>query len=660
MAQAKKIVLSNPIILVHVDEPSYVRHGARDLAAYLQEITGVSVPIVGSAVKSSRGNTTIVIGQRMARQLGVAQRLTADLGEEGFVIDLSDQTRPGLVVSGYSPHGTNAGIATLMRMLRSAEKVPYLSGIPVRSKPDIGLRGLQAGGWPIKYPYAAWQEQDWLRFIDVAWIHRVNLLLLSPLLEILPAPLSAEDKAYVDEVRRIVEYAQSQRGMKVWVGMPANRIGISDCGVRDPRIRPYWINGCQKDFNPADSAQFARIVAAVEPFYRMINNADGILMGDADPGGWPNSPLSEQVKIFQNARKMLDRYNVHGRNTLLADFMWIGWGRHKFFTSTDRLVTGFDWTDKNPDSGDIAFMTETIRNFQHNLSEPWTVVAGMTPYLESMKRAQVLRKGVYFPYGTIELEPAFPWTNIGWEPVNDVFAKMSKYPGLSSVMGNNQIMVLQLPRTDYFFATAWTLQKQSTDLLKVLNEVAEHTYPEQKQVLIESFLALQGTDPAKIKQAETNLRTVVEQKRMGRPGVLARYLFPDYLIVAQDLIKQLEIREARQSLLTELRGKPSLAECSRLITTYFDRLLSWNAETGWEKVIDTGIWTQPVYESGKDFTEAISRLKELIGRGAPYTSYKDVDAFFQPIEEGLLEKFGQNSVMVGCIEPLKYAVIQAQ
>jgi hypothetical protein len=62
----------------------------------------------------------------------------------------------------------------------------------------------------------------------------------------------------------------------------------------------------------------------------------------------------------------------------------------------------------------------------------------------------------------------------------------------------------------------------------------------------------------------------------------------------------------------------------------------------------------------KDLTEALSRLKELIGQGATYSSYKQVDSFFEPIQSGLLDKYGQNSVMIGSIKPLKYAVIQAQ
>jgi hypothetical protein len=661
-AQPGKLVLDRSVILVDGSEPSYIQYAAKDLSNYLGEITGQSTTVSSVMSAGKKAKSMIAIGQKMTLAVGADLGNLNDLGDEGFVLHSFEKDGVQImVVAGANPHGTNMGVATLMRMIRAEGKSAYLDGpLNLRSKPSIAVRGLQTGAWPMNYPYAAWKEQDWQRFIDMAWIHRMNRILFAALFEILPVPLSAQDEAYVQEVRRIIDYAQNKRGMEVWVGMPANRIAISDCGVADPHLRPYWINGCQKDMNPADPEQFAKIGPAIEPFYRIVNNVDGVLMGDADPGGWPQSPLSEQAKIFQSARKMLDHYNIHGEKAKLADFMWIGWGRHKFFTSTDRLVTGFDWTEKNPDESDIAFMAETIRNFKQNLSEPWEVWAGMTPYLESSKRESVLNKTIYFPYGAIEGEPAFPATNIALTPVRDVLDKEAEYPGLSSLMGNNQIMLLQFPLTYYFFASTWDTANKNLTQQDVLHGVSEQIYPEHKELLVDSFLALRETDTEKISGVRTRLAALVNEGSAGRAGVLARYMFPDRMIVARDLLTQLDIRAARQALLKTLHGKPDAAECARLIEDYFDKLLAWNQSTGWEKVIDTGIWTQPIYEPGKDFTEVISRLKEILGHGAPYTNYAQVNAFFDPIEKDLLKKYGQNSVMIGCIEPLKFAVIQAQ
>jgi hypothetical protein len=305
-------------------------------------------------------------------------------------------------------------------------------------------------------------------------------------------------------------------------------------------------------------------------------------------------------------------------------------------------------------------MAETIRNFRENLAEPWTVVAGMTPYLESAKREHVLSKAIYFPYGAIELEPAFPSTNVLLKPARDVFLKRAEYSQLDSVFGNNQIMLLQFPLTHYFFSTAWDNSYVDTGETQNLQAVAEQIYPEHSQLLVEAFLALRESDPEKIVVVRSQLDSLVQQKALGRPGVLSHHLFPDRSIIARDLVTQLDIRLARQLLLKALHGKPSPEECARLMTDYFHKLLAWNEETGWEKVIDTGIWTQPIYEQGKDFTEAISHLKEILGQGEPYTSYEQVNSFFQGIQTELLKLHRQNSVMIGCIEPFKLAVVQMQ
>ena len=66
--------------------------------------------------------------------------------------------------------------------------------------------------------------------------------------------------------------------------------------------------------------------------------------------------------------------------------MHVGWGRHKFFTSNDSVVAAYDWTDKNPDESDVAFMGETIRNFKANLTEPWALIAGQSPYLSVVQK----------------------------------------------------------------------------------------------------------------------------------------------------------------------------------------------------------------------------------------------------------------------------------
>lgn len=660
---AIKIEPTDSQILVDATEPSYVQYAANDLASYLQEIGKVKVD-VSSKSSSARKKTVIVIGRTMAHKMGQSATLTDDLGPEGYSIRLvQTQTASQIVVAGYDPHGTNAGIATLLQLIRADAGMPYLPApLDVRSKPSYAVRGIHLNGWPLNYPYAfrSWKEGDWKRFVDIAWAQKINLFYLWPFMEILPVPLSKEDEAYLQEVQHVVDYAKNKRGMQVWIMQSANRIGTSDCGVPDPRTRPYWVNECQKDMNPADPQQFDRILKSFEAFYKIVNNADAYCMIDSDPGGWPQSPVSDQVKIFNGARKLLDQYSLGKAETKLVDWMHVGWGRHKFFTSTDSVVAAYDWTEKNPDESDVAFMGETIRYFKQNLQEPWQLIAGQPPYLSVVQKEDVLGKAVYLPYGAIEHEPAFPATNLGQDSVRQVFDKANRYPGLLGVMGNNQLMLLQFPRTFYFFQTAWDREYETRSEPESLLDLAIQLYPDHAQLVADSFLALREVDLDRIKTAMNGLSSLLQNRDAGRAGALGRLLFPDHLAIIRNLKMQLEIRAARQSLLKALRGKPSIAECSALVENYLDKLLAWNKETGWDKMIEITVWPRPIYEGGRDFTEGLYRVKQLLAQGAPYTSYAKVDAFFDEIRKNLLKRYDQDSVMVGCIDPLKVAVLQSQ
>ena len=661
---AQRISLDDAVVLVDTSEASYVQYGAKDIVSYLAEISGKPGTLSNSVSTSRKAKTIIAVGEKMARSMGADLGSANELGDDTSLIRSFDKSGAQVVVvAGLDPHGTNTGVATLMQMVRVDGKSAYLDGpLDLRNKPTFAVRGIHLNGWPLNYPYGfrSWKEADWKRFIDIAWAQRINLFYLWPFMEVLPVPLSAEDEAYLQEVRRVVDYAKKQRGMEVWMMQSANRIGTSDCGSRDPRFRAYWVNDCQRDMNPADPQQFDRILKSFEAFYKIVNNADAFCMIDSDPGGWPQSPISDQLKLFHAARKLLDRYSMGGSQTKLVDWMHVGWGRHKFFTSTDSVVAAYDWTEKNPDASDVAFMDESIRNFKSNLVEPWYLIAGQPPYLDPVQKESVLGKTVYLPYGAIEHEPAFPATNLGQDSVRKVFDKAAQYPGLRGVMGNNQLMLLQFPRTYYFFATAWDREYQKRPEEKVMLDLAQQLYPDHEQLIAESFLALRETDSDRIMATLTRLEKMVQDGNAGRPGAIGRLLFPDPLAVARNLQMQLEIRSARQSLLKSLRGKPDVQECARLLENYFDKLLAWNKETGWNKMIDITVWPRPIYESGKDLTQAMYRLKQILAQGAPYTSYAKVNMFFDRIAKNLLQKYGEDSVMVGCIEPLKLAVLDSQ
>src|SRR6185369_1830160 len=180
----------------------------------------------------------------------------------------------------------------------------------------------------------------------------------------------------------------------------------------------------------------------------------------------------------------------------------------------------YDWTSKNPDESDVAFMGETIRTFKAQVPEPWALIAGQPPYLPVVASEQVLGKTVYLPYGAIESEPAFPATNLGQQSVRRVFDKADQYPGLLGVMGNNQLMVLQFPRTFYFFATAWDKSYEKQSERQTLLDLAAQLYPDHSESLADAFLALREDDVIRINSALNGIDKLLEGDNAGRPGTL--------------------------------------------------------------------------------------------------------------------------------------------
>lgn len=670
VAQAdSRLFVSHGIILVDPHEPSFVQYGVNDLSSYLAEVTGGTFPVQKSATDASNSGTVFVIGRKMAAALQIDLQLGADLGEEGTIIRslLRGQSQM-VVVAGATPHGTNFGIASLMRLIQIEHGAPYLEGpLDIRSKPRMAVRGLHLNGGVLNYPYGFrnWKEQDWKKFIDISWAQRANLILLWPFMEIMPVPLSSEDEAYLQEVRRIVDYAQQQRGIRVWIMHAANRIGISDCGTRDPRERMYWDRACQKDLNPAEPQQFQQILKSFEALYKNVNNADGFCMIDSDPGGWPQSPLSEQVKIFRSARELLDRYNLHGKDTLLVDWMWVGWGR-RFLAPTEGLAAGYDWTKDDPGPNEVNFAAETVRTFKRDVPEPWELVAGFGPYLRALQQESVLEKTTYLPYAVVEND-VFPATNLDFASVRRILNQAFESPGLKGLMGNNQMVLLQFPSTHYFFASTWDESYRDRSEEKILMDVSGLLYPEHQQTLAGAFLAMRESEPEKINAALMHLEDFIKSGNAGKPGALGRFLFPDPMVLARDLAAQLRIRSARQRLIQAMQGKPTVNESAQLVENFFDKLLVWNKATGWDKLMDEGSGA-PIYDSAllrecgcpdKEFARAISRLKAIVLQGKDRNGYARISAFLAPISKSLMEKYSESSVMVGCVEPLKLALIQS-
>lgn len=634
---AERIALDRAAIVTDPGQPSFVQYAVEDLADYLREVTGNKIPVGGAPVGQQR--TVIGVGPQTAQRLLGAPLPAEELGAEGYLLKTVRQDGVDhLVAAGATPRGTKAALAALMKTIQGEGATAFVSTpLHVLRRPAFAKRGLHFNGWAFNYPHTfrGWREADWQRFLDLLAYQGVNLFYLWPFMEIIPVPLSPEDRAYLEECRRVVDYAQQKHGMEVWIMQCTNRVAKDRCGVPDPRRRPYW-RPAQEDLDPANPPHFQAIMASREALYRIVNNVDGVCNIDSDPGACPGSPVSDYLRVLEGCRALLDRHSLHGQQTKLVHWMWFGWG-----LPPERAF-------------DPEHQQLTIQGLRQKLVEPWWLVSGRFEFLPLCRQQGVLGKTVLLPYGVIEGEPSYPATNLDIDGLRRVFAEqIVKYPDLAGVMGNVQTPLLQLPHVYFYTSALWNLDDSRRSEKDTVLELSGHLYPEHKPLLADCYGALNEADPLKITALADQLEAVVRQDRLGRLGIFGRKLFPDHRVVAQSLLLQLRLRAACERLVLGVTPSTPPPECAALVRDYFDAYLAWDTAHGWHELWGWERWPLGNFPSDPRFPGLAGRLNKALG------DQPAVAGCFREIARTLSAKFAARAVEVGCVTPLQTAVLAA-
>jgi hypothetical protein len=621
-----------------------LRRSLEEARAYLAEITGAPV-ISGAAAPRATPSPAPARGELLIAVGGEPSTVVSQLNSpEAFRVSTGMRSgRAFACVAGASPIGTARGLSRLLGMIEVSgrrARLPALSD--AASAPRFALRGMHLNGWAASHPYAfrCWSEEDWQRYVDMLFHEGVNLLFLWPSIDIIPSPLSREDEEYLQEVRRVVAYAREQRGMEVWALQSANRIALSDCGVRDPRLRPYWLPEFQVDLDPGDPEQLDAILRSREPLYRIVDNIDGLVIIDSDPGGWKGSPVRAYITLLQRTRAMLDRHAAHGPGVKLVSWLWQGWG-----------CTSWDPGNREP------VIAETVALMREALPEPWMLIAGTGHYLPFLRRLGVLDRTVYLPYGAIEAEPSLPFTNVDPGAIRGALDGLTAYPGIAGVMGNVQCPVLQMPQVHHLMAGAWDFDGRARPDADGLSDLARLLHPAQARPVAEAFAALNATTPEEIDGALSQVRRISESADT-LPGLLGRLLFPTPRQALSDLASQLRVRRAEAAFACALEASAGAAALAPLLTDYFRECLGWESRHGFFAVMRVGrlnsLFPRPpiprdTVRTWPPLLPYAARLgKTLEDAGDPGGK-----RFFAPVLRRLADEFDEEKVTAGCIEAMR-------
>lgn len=374
--------------------------------------------------------------------------------------------------------------------------------------------------WPYNHPYAArtWTVDDWKGY--VGGLHRLgyDTIMIWPVLETMPEPLTESDRSNLDRISRVIDMAHQEFGMRVYLALCPNVAADSAVAGQATFEERHFFH-CDRYVNPDDKAALALMMAQREQLLRPLAKVDGVFIIDSDVGGYPGSTDEEFIRILDAHRKMLDRLRP---GIELVYWLWFGWAGYSRWYQTARVQ------ESSPSE-----FEDVLKQLAELNPEPWGLA---TPgwHLEQIRKAGLDSRVIQLRYGAIEGEPAFPVTNFGGDRAYDA----GSGAGPRGVMGNAQTHCVQLPNTFAFVRGALGRPVTEADYAQFANELISGG----GDVIVAGWKALAGETAEEMRAMAGKLQQLAETNLA--PGPLEGLLFGDPRRFLTDLVMQLRFRAA--------------------------------------------------------------------------------------------------------------------
>ena len=311
------------------------------------------------------------------------------------------------------------------------------------TKPAFQRRGFYLhAGWKYNYPFAvrSWKPADYHGMFQLLKRLGFNTVMLWPVLEAVPAPISPADERAVRAFRPIIEDAR-RCGLETWLTQAAAVVSRPEIAAKPWLERSLYAHMKTvrlDDPNVADA--YLRHRAAL---MAILNNADGYVTIDGDPGGYPGAKPAEFLKVLVHDRLTLDRVGTHPKTQKVIPWIWCGWG------------TQGVWREP------IApFVAASLEALKRQMPEPGELLAGRSREghandrinMELVRQAGLLNRSTLLFYEAIEYEPTAPAAVLQFSDIREVIKKeLAQSAGARGCFGNAQQPIMVLPNL-YFFA----------------------------------------------------------------------------------------------------------------------------------------------------------------------------------------------------------------
>jgi hypothetical protein len=295
--------------------------------------------------------------------------------------------------------------------------------------------------WNYAHPFAVrtWEPDDYRGMFALLRALGLNRVMIWPMTEIAPPPLSDEDRARFIAFRDIVRDAHDH-GLECWlVFCPcvSTTEAIRSAPFAERAFYPHM-----KTFRLDDLAQATAYTAHLQDLLGCLNNADGYVFIDGDPGGYAGARPSDYFTLMHAVREVL------GPGPSVIPWVWSGWGA--------------DWETEGPWKPDLHRLAG---DFLEALKadppgEPWQLLPGRSNRegqangrinFELVAGAGLLDRSTLLTYEIIEYEPTPPAFILQLDDIRRVIRQeLPLVPEVRGIMGNAQQPVTALHNLFYF------------------------------------------------------------------------------------------------------------------------------------------------------------------------------------------------------------------
>ncbi len=406
--------------------------------------------------------------------------------------------------------------------------------------------------WPYNYPYAArtWGLEDWRGYLTGLKELGYNTVLFWPLVETMPRHLTPSDEAHLQKISQVIDFARNELNLRFYLVLCPNLVADDAvAGQAEFEHRHFFHSDLRID--PRNKAAVDEMLARRAEALRPLAKADGVVIIDSDPGGYPGSTNREFVDLLVAHRQMLDTLRP---GIELVYWMHAGWPAYSRFYATANFKRGTE-----------SEFREVLGLLKEKNPEPWSL-ANNLPAATSLGLQE---RVVNFRYGQIEQEPQFPFTNF-WE---EKAFKGGADRAPRGIVGNAQSHILQLPNTLAFARGARGQTLDEGDFAVF----AEKLVPGHGTLIAQAWRALASKDPADQDAMASKLAAIETTHLKG--GDLQGLIFRDPSRFVTDLRMQLTVAAAYARLLQADRQKAPLL---KPLADFLAAVRPWQERTGYQ------------------------------------------------------------------------------